>query len=92
MLGRPDRTVVVVESAGRCHAATAAGRAAAGSTPVRLDPFGVLGGPADQFNPLDLLRHPHEAPLADAFTMAEIIMRYGSPSIDLVLEQPRPPP
>ena len=75
MLGRPDRTVVVVESAGA--AATRPPRRGAprpASTPVRLDPFGVLGGPADQFNPLDLLRHPHEAPAADALHLAELLL------------------
>jgi Type IV secretory system Conjugative DNA transfer len=38
---------------------------------VRLDPFGVLGEPSDQFNPLDLLG---ESPSAEAFRIAMFLI------------------
>ena len=80
---RPDRSVVIVESAGACHARTAADREARGRV-VRLDPFGVLGQPADQFNPLDLLSTSPPMRQADVYQFTELLVQAGVPSTDPV--------
>ena len=73
MLARPSRAIVVVESAGQCHALTAARREAMGPV-VRLDPFAVLGQTSDQFNPLDVLRAEEALVGAESFRFAELII------------------
>ncbi len=78
---RPDRTVIVVESAGKCYAATAAGRAADGRI-VRLDPFGVLGETSDQFNPLDLLIADGEIGVFDALHFGEMLLPRDPSTVD----------
>jgi type IV secretion system protein VirD4 len=70
---RPDRSVVIVESAGVCHALTCADREAKGGKVVRLDPFGILGTPTDQFNPLDLLRVATSFGFTNALCLAEVL-------------------
>ena len=74
-------TAIVVESTGAYYAATAEARAAAGPV-VKLDPFGVLGGESDQFNPLHLVRTAQADALSDTLVQAELIMRCGVSSVD----------
>jgi type IV secretory pathway TraG/TraD family ATPase VirD4 len=69
---RSERTAVILESAGHCHALTAQERAATGPV-VCLDPFSVLGGEGDQFNPLDILKSGGPQPAADALQFAGML-------------------
>ena len=72
--------MVVVESAGRCHARTAAAREAVGPV-VRLDPFGVVGGD-DHFNPLDLVRLSGLSLAAGLRMIVELIVSPDPTTID----------
>jgi type IV secretory pathway TraG/TraD family ATPase VirD4 len=78
---RKNSSVVVLESAGRCHALTAAKRASIGQV-VRLDPFGVLSEPGDQFNPLDLLQIKELAGTVDPLLFAEWLMPQEPSNLD----------
>jgi type IV secretion system protein VirD4 len=71
---------VVVDPFGRIHAATAVARAVVGPV-VRLDPFGVLGSDADQFNPLDLLGN--DSPFSDFLALGEKLFPTDPSTLDV---------
>lgn len=53
MIKSPERSVIVVESAGKCYDLTHQLRSKSGRV-IKLDPFHVLGNETDKLNPLDL--------------------------------------
>ena len=52
-----NHPVIVVETSGYCYEQTASARAHDNGQVIKLDPFKILGGESDQFNPLDVALH-----------------------------------